>query len=110
MNHQSLVEYHHAIALAKVKSIKKRAQSGYEQLGRGAVASIIQGQSLGETVYVPMAILSQNTNNSEDVQLVEQYDPQTQAVVMLAEKAGEAVTIHVINFPEPKKPQGFGQK
>ena len=108
--HQSIVDNHHAIAKAKMKSIKKLAQSGYEQLGRGAVASIILGKSLSETVYVPLAILRQNTNNDSDVQLVEQYDPLTQAVVMLTEKTGSSVTIHVINFPEPKKHQGFGQK
>lgn len=55
--HQSIVDHHHAIANAKVKSIKKCAQSGYKQLGRVAVASTILGESLGETVYVPMAIL-----------------------------------------------------
>ena len=110
MNHQSLVDHHHAIANAKVKSIKKCAQSGYQQLGRGAVASTIRGNSLGETAYVPLAILRQKPSNDEDVKLLEQYSPLTQAVVMLASEVGEAVTIHVINFPEPKKPQGFGQK
>ncbi len=110
IHHQSIVDNHHAIANAKVKYIKKCAQSGYKQLGLGAVASTILGESLGETVYVPMAILRQNTSNNEDVQLVEQYSPLTQAVVMLTSEAGEAGTIHVINFPSPKKHQGSGQK